>query len=108
MENCHSPEPNPETEDLAEIVARVEKLVQNRLGDSEKLLELLRVLEQLHRDIRDHAFQAALPKNRQALYKLLRTIEKERGWPYIPVMPLGEFCRYLEEEEIGREPSGLS
>lgn len=106
MEYCNSSEPNQENEALAEIVQRVEKLAQARLGDSEKLLELLRVLEQLHREIRDHAFQAALPKNRQALYKLLRTIEKERGWPYIPVMPLGEFCRHLEEEAIEGEQTG--
>ncbi|AFY61801.1 hypothetical protein [Synechococcus sp. PCC 6312] len=95
MDNCNSPESN---EELVDIINRVQALVQARLGDSEKLLELLRVLEQLHRDIRDYAFQSALPKNRQALYKLLRTIEKERGWPYIPVMPLGEFCRHLEED----------
>ena len=47
------------------------------------LLELLRILENLHREIREGLFQESLPDNRQDLYALLRDIEAEGGWPYI-------------------------
>jgi len=57
-------------------------------GDPITLLALLRTLEALHREVCDLHFQPALPNNRQALYALLRDIESEGGWPYIPRMKL--------------------
>lgn len=47
------------------------------------LLDLLRILENLHREIREDLFQKSLPDNRQDLYALLKEIEAEGGWPYI-------------------------
>ncbi len=94
MENAPQSEQLPR--ELALLSQDVLSLAKTYGGDSQKLLQLLRILEHLHREIRDNAFQAALPKNRQALYNLLRTIETERGWPYIPVMPLGEFLKQLD------------
>jgi hypothetical protein len=62
------------------------------------LLALLRQLEQLHREIRDGAFQANLPDNRQALYALLKDIESQGGWPYIERMKLQDFLVQLPTE----------
>ncbi|MEB3337517.1 MAG: hypothetical protein VKJ46_08655 [Leptolyngbyaceae bacterium] len=57
-------------------------------GNPTHLLALLRLLEHLHREVRDGLFQESLPDNRQALYSLLREIEAEGGWPYIQRMKL--------------------
>jgi hypothetical protein len=48
-----------------------------------ELLQVLRTLEQLHREIREDLFQDALPTDRHNLYKLLKDIEENGGWPYI-------------------------
>ncbi|QIR39616.1 hypothetical protein HCG51_24815 [Tolypothrix sp. PCC 7910] len=67
-------------------------------GDAIALLALLRQLEQLHREIRDGAFQATLPENRQQLYSLLKDIESEGGWPYIERMRIKAFLANLVED----------
>lgn len=67
-------------------------------GDTIALLGLLRQLEFLHREIRDGAFQASLPENRQGLYSLLREIETKGGWPYIERMRLQAFMAKLQQE----------
>ncbi|MBD2210773.1 hypothetical protein H6G64_15605 [Calothrix sp. FACHB-156] len=67
-------------------------------GDVIALLALLRQLEQLHREIRDGAFQATLPENRQQLYSLLKDIESEGGWPYIERMRIKAFLANLVED----------
>lgn len=59
------------------------KTAQEYENNSLGLLGILRTLEKLHQEIRDNLFQASLPDNRQALYKLLRDIEAKGGWPYI-------------------------
>jgi hypothetical protein len=48
-----------------------------------ELLAILRLLESLHREIREDYFQEALPDNRHGLYSLLIEIEENGGWPYI-------------------------
>lgn len=73
---------------LQVITVTVEQIAQTYQGNPLALLGLLRVLEALHREIRDSLFQEALPTNRQALHNLLRDIESEGGWPYIPRMKL--------------------
>lgn len=83
---------------LQAIEERVRTLAVSYQGDAEDLLRLLRVLEALHQEIRDQLFQQALPMNRQALYALLRTIETEGGWPYIPRMNLKSFLKDLPLE----------
>lgn len=75
-------------EDLQAIAQAVTAASLRRRGDSLALLALLRLLEQLHGDIRDTLFSEALPDNRQRLYALLRDIEINGGWPYIQRMRL--------------------
>jgi hypothetical protein len=70
---------------------------QRRQGDCLALLDLLRRLERLHHDIRDTLFCDALPENRQRLYRLLKDIEQEGGWPYIQRMQLLSLVDKLEE-----------
>jgi hypothetical protein len=70
-------------QDLEAISSQIHSLADRSQGDIHSLLLLLRTLEQLHREIQEGYFQAALPDNRQALYKLLRDIEENGGWPYI-------------------------
>jgi hypothetical protein len=76
---------------IEEISTMVRETAERSQGDVIALLALLRTLEELHRDVCDRHFQAALPNNRQALYKLLRDIESQGGWPYIPRMKLQSF-----------------
>ncbi|MDY6936207.1 MAG: hypothetical protein SWY16_00965 [Cyanobacteriota bacterium] len=89
--------------ELQEISTRVRSLADRFPEDAYRILSLLRALESLHRDICDDYFQPALPQNRQALYNLLREIEAEGGWPYIPRMKLRSFLKQLLEEEENRD-----
>jgi hypothetical protein len=71
----------------------------HRCQDSpQDLLSLLRLLESLHRQIREEKFLAILPSNRQALYSLLRDIEREGGWPYIPGISLRILLQHMDEQ----------
>jgi hypothetical protein len=87
--------------DLETIASLVHKAALHRQGQSLALLSLLRLLESLHREIRDGLFQASLPDNRQALYKLLRDIETSGGWPYISRMRLHAFLEQLAQDSEG-------
>ena len=77
---------------LSELVGN---LVEDNHDNAIALVELLRVLERLHRGITEGAFQQALPQNRQELYKLMRVIEEEGGWPHIPKMRLQTLYSHL-------------
>lgn len=94
------------TEKLQAITTAVVDVASVSQGDAIALLSLLRHLEQLHRDIRDGAFQQSLPDNRQKLYSLLKDIESEGGWPYIERMRLKTFLATLPKAamENDREP----
>ncbi len=83
---------------LQAIATAVHDACQVCQGDTIGLLALLRQLEQLHREIRDGAFQQSLPDNRQALYSLLKDIESLGGWPYIERMRLQAFLANLAQE----------
>ncbi len=83
---------------LQAIATAIRALAQSCQEDSLALLALLRCLEELHRELRDGLFQASLPDNRQALYKLLKDIETEGGWPYIERMKLQSFLANLPAE----------
>ncbi|NMG10737.1 hypothetical protein [Brasilonema sp. UFV-L1] len=83
---------------LQAIASATYDAAQDCQGNAKALLALLRQLEQLHREIRDGAFQQSLPDNRQALYSLLRDIEAEGGWPYIERMRLQAFLKNVEQE----------
>ncbi|NET30458.1 MAG: hypothetical protein F6K19_00390 [Cyanothece sp. SIO1E1] len=84
--------------DLQDIAAIIRASAQRRRDDGLALLALLRVLEQLHREIQDDLFQPTLPNNRQALYALLRDMEAQGGWPYIPRFKLRSLLTNLFEQ----------
>lgn len=87
------------------ITDLVRKAAEQQQGNGRALLRLLRLLENLHQEVREGLFQEALPENRQALYALLRDIESEGGWPYINRMRLRSLMgKLLEEEQAGGIP----
>lgn len=89
---------------LDAIAKLVHDYERNAAGDVRALLNLLRLLEQLHRDLREGSFQTSLPNNRQELYALLRSIEANGGWPYIPRMKLKFLCSHVLAEETHHAP----
>lgn len=98
-ENPAQPQPTF-PDDLSAIAFLVQQAALNRQNNEIALLALLRLLEKLHRDIRDGLFQDSLPDNRQALYNLLKDIEAEGGWPYIHRMRLqGLLSNLLQESQ---------
>lgn len=66
------------------IADAVRALAEKHRHDCLSVLAVLRLLENLHREIREELFLDTLPTNRQDLYALLRDMEAEGGWPYIP------------------------
>jgi hypothetical protein len=85
-----------------QLIARsVQQEAIARKGDGLALLSLLRLLEALHRDIRETLFQDTLPTSRQDLYAFLRDIEASGGWPYIHRMKIRRLLEYLETTEDG-------
>jgi hypothetical protein len=91
--------------ELTALQQQVKTIAQAAAGDSLKLLALLRVLEQLHREICEGAFQESMPNTRQALYSLLRDIEAEGGWPHIPRMKLQAFLsEFFLENPMAESP----
>ncbi|BAY62715.1 hypothetical protein NIES22_27900 [Calothrix brevissima NIES-22] len=88
---------------LETITTTVYDAVESCQGNSIAILALLRQLEQLHREIRDGAFQETLPENRRQLYSLLKDIEAEGGWPYIERMKLQAFLANLQPEDSTEE-----
>ena len=89
--------------DLQQLTQQVRDTSKVRDGDCIALLELLRLLESLHFEIRDTLFREALPDNRQRLYRLLKDIEQEGGWPYIRRMHLLALLEHLDEEGYGED-----
>lgn len=85
--------------DLQALAESVELAAVDRAGDEVALLQLLRLLERLHNQVRDEWFQESLPTNRQRLYALLRDIEINGGWPYIQRMRLRSLLSEMAQEE---------
>ena len=88
----------------------VDAAAKSREGDCLALLKLLRILDELHSEIRDTLFREALPDNRQRLYRLLKDMEQEGGWPYIRRMKITALLEHLKEdaediEETSDRPS---
>lgn len=73
---------------------------QHRADDVMQLLELLRLLEQLHLTLRENYFHPALPTTRHDLYTLLQNIEESGGWPYIPRMTLQELLNRVTDQDF--------
>jgi len=86
--------------DLENIATSVRSIAQQHSRQSQDLLALLRLLEGLHKEVRDGLFQDSLPDNRQALYALLRDIEVGGGWPYINRMRLQAFLSQIPDEPM--------
>lgn len=84
--------------DLTELVQSVHTMAQSRAGNALALLELLRLMDELHYEVRDTLFHEALPNGRQQLYQLLRDIEQNGGWPHIKRMRLTDLLDHLEDE----------
>ena len=84
--------------ELQQLQQSVRTIAESRRGDTLALLALLRTLEEVHIQVRDELFQPSLPNNRQKLYALLRDIEQEGGWPYIPRMKLKRLMANFEED----------
>ncbi len=80
-------------EDFRAITAHLHQLVDRSQTDPVALLKILRFLENLHQEVRELHFQSALPIHRHELYAMLREIEAEGGWPYIPRMQLRELLK---------------
>lgn len=85
-------------EDLRQLAEQARDSAKKREGNCIALLELLRLLESLHFEIRDTLFRDALPDNRQRLYRLLKDIEQEGGWPYIKRMQLLALIEHIQED----------
>ena len=83
---------------LEEIVTRVNIASTQCDNDPQRLLELLRTLETLHRDIRVNLLEPSLPNSRNDLYELLRDIDETGGWPYIERMKLQAFLKHLSSD----------
>lgn len=94
------------------LAEKVLTLAQTAEGNTLEILAILRILEQLHQNVRESLFQQSLPDNRQKLYHLLRDIESKGGWPYIPRSSIKALMENLQKEspevsgELGQEGAG--
>ncbi|WP_404790033.1 hypothetical protein [Altericista sp. CCNU0014] len=99
------PEDHSSQEDFRAIEVHLHQLVERSQADPVALLKILRFLEQLHNEVRELHFQPSLPIYRHELYAMLREVEAEGGWPYIPRMQLREIlsghARDFTAEEEG-------
>ncbi len=83
---------------LQAALCSLEELAVELHGEPAALLELLRQLEQLHRNLQDGAFRSSLPADRNALFNLLQRMERSGGWPYIPRLQLRTFMDLLQRD----------
>ena len=74
-------------------------LAEKHSDDSLFLLSLLRDLEQIHRQVRVRYFQAALPQTRNDLYRFVKDIEEQGGWPYIERMRLKDLLQNMNRND---------
>ncbi len=91
--------PVTDLSELESIGDRLWHIAQLQRDDSASLLKILRILEEIHKRIRDDLFQPSLPNSRHELFNLLRDIETNGGWPHIYRMKINEICQYLEKSE---------
>ena len=90
---------------MSDIQVAVWKCAEECQNDTQALLSLLRMLEQLHREIRVQLFEPYLPATRKELYQLLRDIEESGGWPYIERMKLQSLLTYWQSTASTEEES---
>jgi hypothetical protein len=88
---------------LTSLIAQVSEVSRHlaavKQHDVVELLAILRLLEHLHREIREDYFQEALPNNRHGLYSLLIEIEENGGWPYIDRLKIQSLLANIPTEE---------
>jgi small-conductance mechanosensitive channel len=83
---------------LKALLAELSSLSQELANQPEALVNLLRQLEQLHRQIQDGPLRGSLPSDRHKLFELLQNLEQSGGWPYIPRPQLHNFLRQLQQQ----------
>ena len=92
---------------FSSINALIQEIVDQSQGDVIAHLKMLRFLERVHNNIRELHFQPALPADRHGLHNLLKEMEAEGGWPYIPKMSLRDLIsqedRVLQDELLDLE-----
>jgi len=96
-------QPSDRTE-LEQLRATALEIAKRQRGNRIELLDLLRPLEGVHREIREELFQEALPGTRRELYQFLKEIEEQGGWPYIPRMSIQRLLASLAEVETRPAP----
>jgi hypothetical protein len=89
---------------LSKTIDDLRVVANSYQGDCLALLDLLRTLENFHREICESLFLESLPNNRQALYNLLRDIEASGGWPYIQRIKLRSLLEILSESAAAYAP----
>ena len=87
--------------ELAEVYKALMDVAKERQNDCMGLLELLRFLETLHGQIRDHYYIASLPQNRGELYALLKEMEERDGWPLLPRSETRSLLKRLDSVRDG-------
>ena len=97
-EQSFNPENSSFSDCLQEIVLMVNQASEQCHNDPQALLNLLRTLETLHREIRSNLFEPSLPNTRNDLYALLREIDETGGWPYIERMKLQAFLKAVSQD----------
>lgn len=85
--------------DWQDVAEAIRALAGEHEGNPTELLALLRSLESLHEELREGLFQESLPNNRQRLYNLIKEIEANGGWPYIPRMKLRSLFKNFQAED---------
>ena len=103
MENQATHRSSSLAHELQDLTAMVHNLAHEAEGDTFALLALLRILEQLHREIFEGIFQDSLPTTRHGLYNLLKDIELEGGWPHIPRMKIQQLMAHCLENPSSEE-----
>lgn len=99
--NSEKPYRQPISEhSLREIEVLVWATAQEVEDNNLALLALLRVLEALHRKVREELFEPSLPQRRNDLYHLVREIEESGGWPYIERLKLQVLLEHLGGEPM--------
>ena len=83
---------------LKPILDSLHAMADEYRREPEVLLLLLREIEALHRDVQDGPFRESLPEDRQRLFRVLKTMEKSGGWPYIPRLQLRTFITMLDQD----------
>jgi hypothetical protein len=89
---------------ITQVSAVSHDLAATHQHDVVELLAILRILERLHREIREDYFQDALPNNRHGLYSLLIEIEENGGWPYIDRLKIQSLLTNIPLEEEQQPP----